>query len=229
METSLKKLGRAIVLSLLCVAGFYAQASAAESGTIDAVSGKPCYKCHQSKVTAPFVHSGLASKECTPCHTATGGNHQANKALYGVKDKSSKVCYECHDNQSKKKSVHGPIQEDSCLGCHAPHAANNKFQLGEKVPRLCFGCHDQALILEKDTDKATGYRDGTSNLHFLHAGEKTGIPCLACHDVHASDQAHLIRPKGTNGKEAVTLTFKESDKGGNCTTSCHDAMGYERK
>jgi predicted CXXCH cytochrome family protein len=229
MGTSMKKMGIAITLAFLCGAGIYSSASAAESGTIDAVSGKPCYKCHQSKVTAPFVHSAMASKECTPCHNATGGNHQANKALYAVKDKSSKLCYECHDNQSTKKSVHGPIQEDSCLGCHAPHAAKQKFQLGESTPELCFGCHDKALLMEKDTQKATGYRDGTSNLHFLHAGEKNGIPCLTCHDVHASDQLHLIRPKGTNGKEAVTLTYKESDKGGNCTTSCHDALGYERK
>jgi predicted CXXCH cytochrome family protein len=227
METSMKKMIFAVTLAFLFGSVFHSQVSAAETGTVDGISGKPCYKCHASKVTAPFVHSGLASRECTPCHNATGGNHQSNHTLYAVKDKSAKVCYECHDNQSSKKSVHPPIQENDCLGCHAPHAANFKFQLGLPVKELCFECHETSLVTEKETQK-NGFRDGVSNLHNLHS-EKNAIPCLACHDVHASDQLHLIRAKGMNGKEAVTITYTESPKGGNCTVSCHDPLGYERK
>jgi predicted CXXCH cytochrome family protein len=225
----MKKMVSAITLAFLFGLNCYSDVSAAESkGTVDAVSGKPCFKCHRSKVKAPFVHGGLADKECTPCHSVTGGNHQLNPSLYGVKDKSSKICYECHENQSSKKSVHGPIQEDNCLGCHAPHAANFKYQLGVPSNQLCFECHDRSLVTDKDTDK-NGFRDGTSNFHYLHAGEKNAIPCLSCHDVHASDQQHLMRAKGTNGKEAVTITYTTTPKGGNCTVSCHDALGYERK
>jgi predicted CXXCH cytochrome family protein len=228
MGTSMKMMCVAFTGTFLCIVSFSASALAAESGTVDPVSGKPCYKCHLSKVTDPFVHSAMASNECTPCHNASGGNHQTNTALYAVKDKSTKLCYECHDNQSNKKSIHGPIQEDTCLGCHAPHASNLKFMLGKVTPEICFECHSPALLLEKETQKATGFRDGSSNLHFLHAG-KTAIPCITCHDVHASEQTKLIRPKGKNGKEDVTLTFKEAGKGGTCTTSCHDPLGYERK
>jgi predicted CXXCH cytochrome family protein len=228
METSMKKMVFAITLSFIFGSIYHPQASAAETGTLDEVSGKPCYKCHASKVTAPFVHSGLSGKECTPCHTATGGNHQSNTALYGVKDKSSKVCYECHENQTSKKSVHPPIMENDCLGCHAPHASNYKYQLGLPVNQLCFNCHDKSLVADKETEK-NGFRDGVNNLHNLHAGEKNAIPCLSCHDIHASTQLHMIRPKGTNGKDAVTTTYTTTPKGGNCTTSCHDALGYERK
>ena len=220
-----------IAITLAFLGGLTSQStvSAAETkGTTDPVSGKPCYKCHASKVTAPFVHSGLADKECTPCHGATGGNHQSDNSLYAVKDKSSKICYECHDNKSTQKSVHPPIQENDCLGCHAPHASNFKYQLGLPVKKLCFECHDLSLLTEKDTEK-NSFRDGISNLHYLHAGEKNAIPCLSCHDVHASTQEHLMRPKGSNGKEAVTITYTTTPKGGNCTVSCHDAMGYERK
>jgi len=225
----MKKMVIAITLAFLVGLNYYSDVSAAESkGTVDAVSGKPCAKCHRSKVKAPFVHGGLADKECTPCHSVTGGNHQLDPSLYGVKDKSSKVCYECHENQSSKKSVHGPIQEDDCLGCHSPHVSNFKYQLGSSPEKLCFECHDKSLVTEKETDK-NGFRDGTSNFHFLHSGESTAIPCLACHDVHASDQLHLIRSKGTNGKEAVTITYTTTPKGGNCTVSCHDELGYERK
>ena len=228
METSMKKMVISTSLAVLLGTFSLSQTFAAESGTIDEVSGKPCYKCHASKVTAPFVHSGLSGKECTPCHNATGGNHQSNHALYAVKDKSSKICYECHDNQTTKKSVHPPIMDNDCIGCHAPHASNFKYQLGTTTDKLCFQCHDTTLITDKDTQK-NSFRDGTSNLHFLHAGEKNAIPCLACHDIHASTQEHMIRPKGTNGKEAVTITYTTTPKGGNCTVSCHDALGYERK
>jgi predicted CXXCH cytochrome family protein len=225
----MKKMVIMITLAFLVGLNYHSDVSAAETkGTIDPVSGKPCYRCHSSKVKAPFVHSGLADKECTPCHSTTAGNHQSDHSLYGVKDKSSKVCYECHDNKSTQKSVHGPIQENDCLGCHAPHAANYKFQLGNTVEKLCFECHDKSLVADKETDK-NGFRDGTSNFHYLHSGAKNAIPCLSCHDVHASTQEHLIRPKGTNGKEAVTITYTTTPKGGNCTVSCHDAMGYERK
>ena len=179
-------------------------------------------------MTAPFVHSGLADKECTPCHSTTAGNHQNDHSLYSVKDKSAKVCYECHDNKSSEKSVHPPIMEDGCLGCHAPHASNFKYQLGLPVKQLCFNCHEHTLVSEKETDK-NSFRDGTTNLHHIHAGEKNAIPCLTCHDVHASSQLHLMRPKGTNGKEAVTITYTTTSKGGNCTVSCHDPLGYERK
>ncbi|MBC8018640.1 MAG: hypothetical protein H7X83_08995 [Verrucomicrobia bacterium] len=228
MKTTMRKMVFAVTLAFLFGSIYQSQVSAAETGTVDKVSGKPCYKCHASKVTAPFVHSGLAGKECTPCHNATGGNHQSNHLLYAVKDKSSKICYECHENQSSKKSVHPPIMENDCLGCHAPHASNFKYQLGHPVKQLCFECHERSLVTEKETQK-NGFRDGTSNLHNLHSGVKNGIPCLTCHDVHASAQLHLIRPKGTNGKEAVTITYTATSKGGNCTVSCHDALGYERK
>lgn len=224
MEASMKKMVVALTLTLLYGSIYHSQVSAA---TVDEVTGKPCYKCHASKVTAPFVHSGLADKECTPCHNATGGNHQSNHSLYAVKDKSSKICYECHDNQTSKKSVHPPIMENDCLVCHAPHASNFKFQLGLPVKDLCFECHEKTLVTEKETEK-NSFRDGVNNLHNVHA-EKNGIPCLTCHDIHASDQMHMIRAKGMNGKEAVTITYTTTPKGGNCTASCHDALSYERK
>lgn len=225
----MKKMVIAITLAFLVGLNYHSDVLAAESkGTVDAVSGKTCAKCHRSKVKAPFVHGGLADKECTPCHSVTGGNHQLDPSLYGVKDKSAKVCYECHENQSGKKSVHGPIQEDDCFGCHAPHVSNFKYQLGTSPEKLCFECHDKSMVTVKETDK-TAFRDGNSNFHFLHSGESVAIPCLSCHDVHASDQLHLIRSKGTNGKEAVTITYTATPKGGNCAVSCHDELGYERK
>ena len=203
---------------------------AAESqGTTDPVSGKPCYKCHRSKVNAPKIHEALAGNECVPCHGTTGGDHQKNHQFYAVKDKSAQLCWQCHDSVADQKSVHPIITEEGCLGCHAPHNSSLRKLLRAEPPALCFRCHDRALLEQQQTVKATGFRVGTQNLHSLHAGEKNSIPCLACHDMHASSQLHLIRTKGTNDKEAVTITYTATGKGGNCTASCHDSLGYERK
>lgn len=225
MKTTLKQTVVTLTLVLLAVVNCPAAESA---GTLDPVSGKPCYVCHRSKVTGTYVHDALAGNECASCHAATGGDHQRNRALYAAKDKSVKLCYECHDSQANKKSVHMAIDEVACIGCHAPHNSSLKNLLRSKVPALCFQCHDRALLEQKETAKATGFRDGVQNLHFAHAGQN-GIPCLACHDEHASSQLHLIRPKGTNGKDAVTITYTAGDKGGTCATSCHDTLSYERK
>ena len=195
----------------------------------DLWSVKPCYQCHRSKITALYVHEAVAGKECTPCHQVAAGSHQSDKTLFAVKDKSAKLCQECHESQAAPKSVHPVIESDGCIGCHAPHNSPLKRLLRFEVPRLCFECHDRGLVEQKETAKGTGFRDGVQNLHYLHAGEKNGLPCLACHDVHASSQLHLMRTNGSVGKDAVTIVYSATDKGGNCAVSCHDALGYERK
>lgn len=197
-------------------------------GTVDPVSGKPCYQCHRSKVSGPKIHDALAGNECACCHATTAGDHQRNHVLYGVRDKSAKLCWECHDSVASQKSVHPIITDEGCLGCHAPHSSPLRKLLRAEVPVLCFQCHERSLLKEQKTQQATGFRDGAENLHFVHAA-KNAIACLVCHDVHASAQLHLIRAKGNNGKEAVTITYTATEKGGNCTTSCHDPQGYQRK
>jgi predicted CXXCH cytochrome family protein len=222
-----------VVLSMAALilgAGSYVRVSAeaAEAkGTVDPATGKSCYQCHRSKVKGPNLHEALASMDCTPCHEVSPGDHQRNRTLYAVKDTSANLCWQCHDKPANAKSVHPAIEEDGCIACHSPHSSQYQHLLYEKVPRLCFGCHGRKMIKEK-TSTRTGFRDGVENLHYVHAGQN-GISCLACHDVHASSQLHLVQPKGNNGKEAVTITYTGTDKGGNCTTSCHDQMGYERK
>lgn len=224
----MKKLLKNVLVTVSAVLLVATNGLAAETkGTVDPVTGKPCYQCHRSKVSAPKIHPALEGNECAVCHKTTGGDHQKNHDLYAVKDKSAKLCWECHDSVAKQKSVH-PVIEEGCLGCHAPHSSSLGKLLRDLPPQLCFQCHADSLVKEKETKKATNFRDGAQSLHFVHAG-KNAIPCLTCHDVHASSQLHLIRPKATNGKEAVTITYAGTDKGGSCTTSCHDAMNYERK
>jgi len=201
---------------------------AAAEGTIDLFSGKPCYRCHLSKVSGPGLHSALEENRCTPCHKFSNGNHQANRRFSEVKDRTARLCYECHDDQSHQKSVHPPIIAHECLGCHAPHASPHGNLLKVTLGRLCFECHARTLVNEETTVQATGFRDGNSNLHYLHA-RKSELPCLTCHQAHASSQEYLLRTTGSSGKNLVTLTYQATATGGSCTSSCHDAAEYVRK
>ncbi len=318
-------------LSVLAVAAGWAMA--AEVGTIDPASGKPCYRCHPSKLDGKNIHEPLSGKECTPCHNTEGGDHQFKKGLFAVKVRGAKLCYDCHDNLSSEKSVHGPIQEGECGDCHAPHNSPNKkllrftgsrlcFQchdvkgfekkkfphapvadgacldchsphqakaaklIRQSQPLICFNCHDSALaegksvhmpvasgeceschavhgsdnarllktgfpaeynlpysdnryalcftchdsksMTEEETENATAFRDGRQNLHYLHVNSKNGLNCTVCHDVHSSRQERLIKEKSGKGKDEVTIDYKATSDGGNCTVSCHDAVSYKR-
>ena len=225
----MKKMSVVITFAFLLGANEQTIALAAESGaTVDAFIGKPCYACHRSKMNARFVHDALADGKCTPCHKMTNGNHMSDHRLSEVKERSSRLCYECHEDLSHQKSVHHPILDTNCLSCHAPHASPYENLLRFEVKGLCFQCHERTLVTEEETRNATGFRDRAKNLHSLHAGTK-GIPCLTCHDAHASTQLHLIRPKETNSGETVTITYTTTPTGGNCTPSCHDGAGYARK
>lgn len=219
-----------LIIAILLFSSPFQQADASASpaeATIDAFSGKPCFKCHRNKLTAPFVHDALAGNRCIPCHKLTNGNHQVDHWLAAAKERSAALCYECHENWSRQKSVHGPIQGGDCLGCHAPHAADNKNLLRFELQELCFECHGRSLVTAKETLTATGFRDGRQNLHQLH-GDKNRIPCLTCHDAHASGQLHLIRLKGTGNRGTVAITHAATATGGTCATSCHDAAAYVR-
>ena len=216
------------VLALVAGGCATVPAPAQTKATIDPASGKACYQCHRSKITGTKLHEALAAMECAPCHQPVAGDHQNNRNLFAVKDKSAKLCWQCHDSPANAKSVHPVIEADGCIACHLPHTSAYEHLLKREVKGLCFQCHDKQMVQQKETAKGTDFRDGQQNLHFLHAN-KNGIPCLTCHDVHASPQLHLVRPKGTNAKEAVTIAYTGSDKGGSCTTSCHDQLGYERK
>lgn len=180
-------------------------------------------------MTGNYLHQALAEMECTPCHQPRPGNHQKDRTLFAVQDKSAKLCWQCHDQPQNTQSVHPVIESEGCIACHSPHTARYPQLLKDKMPGLCFDCHDRAMVEVKESARVTDFRDGSQNLHFLHAGAGHGIPCLACHDVHNSSQPHLVRPKGANGKEAVTISYTATGKGGSCTTSCHDQLSYQRK
>jgi hypothetical protein len=57
---------------------------------------------------------------------------------------------------------------------------------------------------------------------------KKARSCIVCHDVHGSDNLHLIADKVSFGKWEMPIIYKPSENGGMCNTGCHAERGYTR-
>lgn len=212
-----------------------------------------CYTCHdgvQSSIDkSQIVHGPVSDKRsCVNCHSP---HSSAQSKL--LKKESKELCLSCHnkliDNKNHKianikqkvttaKYIHAAV-EDGCLTCHKPHSSDRKNLLADKFPSheytvvspdsfaLCFNCHDAAMI-EKPTSNSTSFRDKSKNLHFLHVNGNKGRSCTLCHDVHGSDNEHLIKSKVLFGNYEMTQTYRTTGTGGSCKNACHSEKAYER-
>ena len=122
----------------------------------------------------------------------------------GQTETDKKTCKDCHSVLIEKKVVHA-VAADDCESCHTanenehPKQGVKGFDLVEKVPALCFMCHnmqaaiDSAMVVHKVVNDAKG--------------------CLNCHSAHASDQEKLL----TKDQKELCLschnkTIKTEDK-----------------
>ena len=94
---------------------------------------------------------------------------------------------------------------------------------------LCFQCHDKGLIENSVTTTATKFRNGDENLHFKHINGQKGRNCNVCHNVHGSENAHLINKKTSFGKWEMPINYTPLENGGTCSTGCHAEKKYEWK
>lgn len=93
---------------------------------------------------------------------------------------TAKSCLDCHKKINTKTFIHEPSRE-SCKTCHQStgkkHPSDDDeegFKLTEKIPGLCYSCHDPL-----NTNKN------------LHMPVKEG-DCLSCHEVHSSNAKKLV-------------------------------------
>ena len=214
-----------------------------------------CVGCHddfEEPMQKPAnVHGPLKdAKSCINCHSPHAS--AAEKLL--LADQKS-TCLKCHSksirtgNRSlvnmkqllqKSKYVHGAIASKGCTGCHNPHFSENsnllvaKFADNFYLPAvqdsfaLCFTCHDSQLMLAQKTTTATSFRNGDKNLHFIHVNNAKGRGCIVCHEIHASNNNHLINEQTKFGDWQMKMNFMEQDNGGSCQTGCHELKVYKR-
>jgi predicted CXXCH cytochrome family protein len=194
-------------------------------------TGKKCLSCHNPHATD--VQALLAAKPfdlCVSCHGVDGVKDNEGKEIDNIK--------KLLDNNS---SHHGPIASKDCSACHQPHGGENFRLLTNVYPaafyapynpdnyKLCFGCHNPEIAKTEKTFTLTKFRDGDRNLHYLHINREKGRTCRACHEVHASKQAHQIRdgvPYGNSGW-ILKVNYVQNEHGGTCAKTCHGAKTYD--
>ena len=215
-----------------------------------------CITCHASvkkAIEETHKHSAVtADLACLNCHTAHGGDLPKL-----MKKKQIELCMNCHKKSisvdathtvasvaeviDPKMNKHGPIRDGECAGCHNPHGSANDKLLLKPYPAvfyqpfdlekyaLCFTCHDKQLVLLKNTENLTGFRNGATNLHFLHVNKTDrGRSCRACHSVHASKYPLHLRESVPYGNWQLPINNVPTPTGGSCAPGCHRKMGYDR-
>ncbi len=217
-----------------------------------------CFTCHEEWGTlygsARSKHKPLyTEKGCGTCHFT----HYSDKAAL-LREEQPQLCFTCHGGEQDpaaprplrniaqeiegKKYLHAPLADDGCTACHNPHGSRYPRLLTEAYPEtfyapynsrgyaFCFQCHDAALVESERTDEATGFRNGTTNLHFLHVHKvKKGRTCRACHEPHASNAPMLITSRGARfGEWRIPIRFQQEEHGGRCAPGCHRELRYDR-
>ncbi len=126
-----------------------------------------------------------------------------------------KSCTDCHASYIEYKTLHAPA-EDDCENCHSSNGKKHPqenvkgFDLSDKMPDLCFMCHDEY---------------SKKNIHPpAEEGE-----CLMCHSPHGSNNEALLisAPQSALCFECHDTDITEKRvkhqpaADGNCA-SCHD-------
>ncbi|GMV27552.1 MAG: hypothetical protein AMXMBFR58_35830 [Phycisphaerae bacterium] len=220
---------------------------------------KLCTDCHQhiasTVTTASTQHAAVTTQRaCLNCHEAHASTHAAL-----LKQESKQLCFECHDKPIKlddgttianmkkliegKPSLHGAITQRGCVECHEIHGGGHRKLLTNEYPSdlyypfnenayaLCFSCHDRQMVLLSRTSTATGFRNGDTNLHYVHVNrDKKGRSCALCHDAHAASRDNHIRDEVPYGKKGwkLPIKFTSIENGGSCAAGCHAAFEYNR-
>lgn len=211
-------------------------------------------KVKQAAADAPHKHSVVTDgKACLNCHNAHGGN-----LAKLMKAQQVDVCMKCHVKpqtaadkrkipavaevlDKSKPSKHGPIRDGDCGGCHNPHGSEQAKLLAKPYPDtfyqafaiekydLCFKCHDKQLVTAEKTPGLTKFRNGETNLHYLHVNkQERGRSCRACHETHASEHDLHVRDTVPYGNWKLPINFKKTETGGSCAPGCHKSFSYDR-
>ncbi len=218
-----------------------------------------CTECHQdiahTMSTATTQHAAVTTKRaCLNCHTPHAGKHASL-----LKADVQSLCFECHNQPialpdggtianmksiiETGKSLHGAVTQRGCVECHEIHGGGHKRLLTNEYPSdlyfpfsesnyaLCFSCHDRQLVLLANTDSATSFRNGDTNLHYVHVNrDQKGRSCKICHDTHAATHDKHIReevPFGPGGWK-LPIKFETLPDGGRCGAGCHAPFEYNR-
>ena len=203
---------------------------------------------------AKFKHGVVTQEQgCLNCHTAHGGD-----LAKLMKNTPLKVCLACHTNKIERPNLpavvgvgevldpklfkHGPSSQGNCSGCHQLHGSDVAKLLIKPYPAsfyedfnadrysLCFTCHDSQLAIQKIAGGVTKFRNGQTNLHYLHVDKPDkGRSCRACHSTHAGKNPMHVREFVPYGQWLMPVNYTPSATGGKCAVGCHKELTYDRE
>ncbi|HWR71973.1 MAG TPA: cytochrome c3 family protein [Nitrospirota bacterium] len=216
-----------------------------------------CGNCHPTQAglakKALVKHGPMTdANTCMNCHDP----HYADQPKL-LPMAQMDLCLGCHssemDTESGKiknmtafleenKNGHGPLKSKDCVSCHSPHGSYYWRILVRYYPPdfytsysdgkygLCFGCHSSDAFKERKTTKATGFRDGDRNLHYLHVNMiAKGRTCRACHEEHADKNLPKhVKEYLDFGGWKMPIQFIPGPGGGSCAPGCHGEKRYSR-
>jgi predicted CXXCH cytochrome family protein len=216
-----------------------------------------CANCHPGEAAltkkALTKHGPMTdANTCMNCHNPHFAD-QPKLLLMAQMD----LCLGCHSSEmdtptgkiknmmaflEENKNGHGPLRKKDCASCHSPHGSDYWRILVRYYPpdlytsysdgkySLCFGCHSSAAFTERLTTKATGFRDGERNLHYLHVNKiDKGRTCRACHEEHADkNQPKHVKESIDFGGWRMPIQFIPGPTGGSCAPGCHGEKRYTR-
>ncbi len=218
-----------------------------------------CFECHadvrEQVAEAQSPHGAvLMDDRCGNCH-----DPHAEGRPHLLRDELPAVCLRCHDKPQQahdgrtipdmrpvlrdRKSLHGPVRAGQCNACHAVHGSQNSKLLRKYFPpefytafdlstyALCFECHSQGVVLEKETTTLTNFRDGDRNLHYVHVNRpQKGRTCRSCHEIHGSNLPRHMASEVPfeGGGWSLPIKFEPTPAGGRCSPGCHEAKEYRR-
>lgn len=216
-----------------------------------------CFDCHddvrETVEEGKVKHDAMAGeRSCLGCHDPHASTHGKLLAKSG-----GEVCLSCHDKEvvagdrkianiaallSTNPHRHKPAEDGACGACHDPHGGARSGLLTRAYPEklyapfkadeyaLCLDCHEGEAFTEKETDEATGFRNGKINLHYLHVNRPSkGRTCRMCHDPHAVRGPKLVADSVPFGGWRIPINFKDSPTGGSCQPGCHTPQKYDRE
>lgn len=216
-----------------------------------------CADCHGPMIeelrAQPFQHAAMETEQgCAHCHDV-----HASPLPKMLKHPVGSLCMSCHDQAIERPDgtalvgmgemlrnsahLHGPLNEGNCAACHDPHGSFTFSLLRDPYPKsfyapweaenyaLCFRCHQAAACSTPTTEHLTNFRNGDTNLHFIHVHDKKkGRTCRACHDTHASDRPKHVTEGVPFGTWEIPINFEMTTTGGSCSPGCHSEKKYDR-
>ncbi len=184
------------------------------------LAAAPCLPCHKLVLDQDHLHPPAAAGDCLACHRY----HAASPGLL-IKDTPQALCRTCHPPVVAKDDtfLHGPIKKGACDLCHRPHGSSYPNLLRANFSKayendyndeqyaLCFRCHKIDLLLHPKTSYNTDFRDGKTNLHYVHVNrESAGRSCKLCHETHAGRLPKLMAETVSYGAWSMPLNFEKT-------------------